>query len=161
MENLQEYTSDSESDKEDVVDTSKLKPLNLFGSNFKKERIDLHQPLVVDLREHDNNGDARDASNDNDMNNKTGGEAEQEITEEQTPNMVQFNTNEFYQENSVNQDKYKKQLESNEPLKQISNSSTRLHQLSNIIKLGQSNDAKLKTLHDGNRVHKRPRTKNK
>lgn len=166
MDNIQGYSSENDSDNNvKTTNTTKLKSFKVFNDKkFTKNKIELHQPLHIDFRENTTEKYDEDSSDvDNEIRHngsqnmeKGSDKTEQTMTE---PKMTEFNTSEFYEENAVNQEKYEGQLKSNQPLKQLSN--VRLHQLSNIIKLGQANEAKLHELHRGSKVHKPRILKNK
>jgi len=166
MDNIQGYSSENESDNDaKTTSTTKLKSFKVFNNDkYTKNKIVLHQPLHIEFRENTTEKYEEESSdvdneirqNDAQDTEKSSDKTEQNMTE---PKMTEFNTSEFYEENAINQDKYEGQLKSNQPLKQLSN--VRLHQLSNIIRLGQANEAKLHELHGGSKVHKPKILKNK
>lgn len=163
MDNIQGYSSENDSDNnQDYTDTSKLKSFKGFkNEKLRKGKIELQQPLQINLGV-DKNGKYDDDSHGEYYEGQqiTEPHTEQGSTKEETA-MAEFNTSEFYKENTFNKDKYEGQLKSNEPLKQLTSGSTRLHQLSNLIKLGRANEAKLQEMHNGSKVHKPKIQKNK
>lgn len=166
MDNIQGYSSENDSDNDArTTSTTKLKSFKVFNDDkYTKNKIVLLQPLHIDFRENTTQKyDEEPSDVDNEIRHNTpqdtekdSNEPEQNMTESK---MTEFNTSDFYEENAINQEKYEGQLKSNQPLKQLSN--VRLHQLSNIIKLGQANEAKLHELHRGSKVHKPKILKNK
>mmetsp|Transcript_7370 Transcript_7370/g.9147 ORF Transcript_7370/g.9147 Transcript_7370/m.9147 type:complete len:166 (+) Transcript_7370:122-619(+) len=164
MYNIQGYSSESDSDNsEKKTNVTQLKSLKLFNNEgYTKNKISLQQPLHIDFRENnreENDGQSSDADVEIDAKSVQDTKEDSDKSELSEPIMTEFNTRKFYEENTKNQEKYEGQLKSNQPLKQLSN--IRLHQLSNIIKLGQANEAKLHELHKGNKVHKPKALRNK
>lgn len=166
MDSIQGYSSENDSDNDaKTTSTTKLKSFKVFNDDkYTKNKIVLHQPLHIDFRENTTEKyDEEPSGVDNEVRHNTAQDTEKDSNEpEQSmtePKMTEFNTSDFYEENAINQEKYEGQLKSNQPLKQLSN--VRLHQLSNIIKLGQANEAKLHELHRGSKVHKPKILKNK
>lgn len=164
MDSVQGYSSEDSSDNEKTyTNTRPLKSLNVFkSSTVEKNRIDLAQPLRVDLGTEETEEIKNDTSgNEEDYKVEHKPEVESEQDGAETgPKMREFNMRQFYEENSMNKDKYKDQLESNQPLKQLAPGTSRLHQLSSLIKLGQANKAKLQEMHKGSKVHKPKINKN-
>lgn len=164
MDNIQGYSSENDSDNSAKnTDVTQLKSLKVFNNEkYKKNKIILQQPLQIDFRENNperNDGETSDANDEIDVKDSQDTKKDLDKSELIKPKMTEFNTSEFYEENTKNQEKYEGQLKSNQPLKQLSN--IRLHQLSNIIKLGQANEAKLHELHKGSKVHKPQTLRNK
>lgn len=164
MDNIQGYSSENDSDNDAKTNsTTELKSFKVFNDDkYTKNKIMLHQPLHIDFRENspekydEESSDVDNEIRQNQDTEKGSDKTEQSMTE---PKMTEFNTSEFYEENAMNREKYEGKLKSNQPLKQLSN--VRLHQLSNIIKLGQANEEKLHELHKGSKVHKPKILKNK